>query len=121
LQPSVSTTPNPALAQEIVMYGHGAGVGAGGTPRVGTAIAWRSTWYMFFGAITPGDSGSGTDTLLGDSPGDNMEAAGINTHLYVDPLMREGLGIMGGTRVTLVGTPANGQLVPYPVPAPGLP
>lgn len=121
LTPTVSVDPNPALAQQIVHYGHGAGVGAGGTPRSATAIAWRSTWYMFFGAITPGDSGSASDTLLGDNPGDNMEAAGINTHLYVDPLMRMGLGIMGGTRVTLVGTPANGQIVPYPVPAPGLP
>jgi len=51
-----------------------------------------------------------------------MEAAGIMTHLYIDPLMRQGLGIMGGTRATAVGgTLANGQIVPYPVPISGLP
>lgn len=121
LPPTVSVTPNPALAQQIVHYGHGTGIGAGGTPRSAAAISWRSDTFMFFGAISPGDSGSGSNTLLGDAPGDNMEAAGINTHLYVDPLMRQGLGIMGGTRTSKIGTPANGQIVPYPAPAPGLP
>ena len=117
----ITVNPDPFLAQQIVHYGHGTGVGAGGTPRSGTAIAWGQSHFMFFGAISPGDSGSGSNTLLGDTPGANMEAAGINTHLYIDPLMRKGLGIMGGTRTTAVGTPANGQLVSYPVPAPILP
>lgn len=119
--PSVVVDPNPFLAQTIVHYGHGAGVGAGGTPRAAESIAWNADSFMFFGAIAPGDSGSGANTLLGDAVGANMEAAGIITHLYVDPLMREGLGIMGGTRVAKVGTPANGQIVPYPVPISGLP
>jgi hypothetical protein len=119
---SVTINPDPLLAQAIVHYGHGTGVGAGGTPRAGTATFWGATHFMFEGAISPGDSGSGANTLLGDTVGANMEAAGIITHLYVDPLMREGIGIMGGTRSTAVpGTPANGQLVPYPAPAPGLP
>ncbi|MDQ4095520.1 MAG: S1 family peptidase [Actinomycetota bacterium] len=121
LIPSVSLTPDPTLAQTIVHYGHGTGIGAGGTPRVGEAIAWGSSHFMFTGAITWGDSGSGSNTLLGDTVGANMEAAGINTHLYVDPLMRQGIGIMGGTRVTEVGTPADGQIVPYPIPLSGLP
>jgi hypothetical protein len=122
LIPQVSLTPDPTLAQTVVHYGHGAGVGAGGTPRAGEAIAWGASHFMFFGAISPGDSGSGANTLLGDAVGANMEAAGIMTHLYIDPLMRQGLGIMGGTRATSVaGTLANGQIVPYPAPAPGLP
>lgn len=119
--PSVTVTPDPFLAQTIVHYGHGAGVGAGGTPRAGETISWRTTHYMFFGAISPGDSGSGANTLTGDSVGANMEAAGIMTHLYIDLLMKQGLGVMGGTRVTKVGTPANGQIVPYPIPVSGLP
>lgn len=119
--PEVAVSPNPALAQSIVHYGHGTGIGAGGTPRVGEAIAWASTHFMFTGAITPGDSGSGANTLLGDVAGDNMEAAGILTHIWVDPLMRDGVGIMAGTRATIVGTPANGQIVPWPAPVPGLP
>jgi hypothetical protein len=77
---------------------------------------------MFEGAIAPSDSGSGANTVLGDIVGANMEAAGIITHLYVDPLMRQGIGIMGGTRSTAVpGAIARGQIVPYPAPAPGLP
>jgi hypothetical protein len=120
--PSVSVTPDPLLAQTVVHYGHGLGVGAGGTPRAGEAIAWRQSHFMFFGAISPGDSGSGANTLAGDTIGANMEAAGIMTHLYIDPLMRQGLGIMGGTRATAVsGTVANGQIVPYPAPIQGLP
>jgi hypothetical protein len=120
--PSVSLNPDPLLAQGIVHYGHGAGVGAGGTPRIGTAIAWRTSHFMFEGAATPGDSGSGINTVGGDTVGATMEAAGILTHIWIDPLMRDGIGIMGGTRATQVsGTLANGQLVGYPVPVSGLP
>jgi hypothetical protein len=120
--PRVSVTPDPFLAQAVVHYGHGIGVGAGGTPRAGTSIHWGATHYMFIGAITQGDSGAGSNTLTGDTVGANMEAAGIMTHLYIDPLMRKGIGIMGGTRASVVrGVLANGQIVPYPVPATGLP
>jgi hypothetical protein len=119
--PKLSASADPLLAQQVVHYGHGAGIGAGGTPRSGAAITWRPTYYAFFGAITPGDSGSGANTVTGDLA-TTMEAAGINTHIYVDPSLRTGLGTMAGTRATLVGaTIANGQLVSYPVPAPGLP
>ena len=122
LRPQVSTNPDPFLAQGIAHYGHGTGVGAGGTPRVASSISWGVDHFMFFGAISPGDSGSGSNTLGGDSVGAVNEAAGINTHLYIDPLMRKGLGIMAGTRVTEVsGTMANGQLVGYPAPVPILP
>jgi hypothetical protein len=121
-RPSVSVNPDPALVQQIVHYGHGAGIGAGGTPRSGTAIAWGPSHFMFFGATTPGDSGSGANTLTGDSLGANRQAAGIITHIWVDPLMRQGLGIMGGTRATQVqGALANGQILPYPAPVPLLP
>lgn len=120
--PGVAVNPDPALAQQIVHYGHGTGIGAGGTPRSGTALAWGSRHFMFFGAISPGDSGSGANTLTGDTVGSNREAAGILTHIYVDPLMRDGLGIMAGTRATEVSAPlANGQLLPYPAPLPLLP
>jgi hypothetical protein len=121
INPSVTLDPNPFLAQTIVHYGHGTGVGAGGTPRAGEAIAWGATHFMFTGAISPGDSGSGANTLTGDTLGANMEAAGILTHLWVDPLMRDGVGIMGGTRASAVGTPADGQIIPYPAPFPGGP
>jgi hypothetical protein len=115
----VSVTPDPTLVQQIVHYGHGTGVGAGGTPRSGTAITWRANYFAFFGAITPGDSGSGSNTLTGDTVGANREAAGINTHIYVDGSLRTGVGLMAGTRATQVGgTLANGQILPYPAPTP---
>lgn len=118
---SVSVNPDPLIPQAVVHYGHGAAIGTGGTPRVATSIHWGASHFMFIGAITPGDSGSGANTLAGDTIGANMEAAGIITHIYVDPLMRQGIGIMGGTRTTKVGTPTNGQIVPYPIPISGLP
>jgi hypothetical protein len=119
VSPRGAIDPNPTLVQQIVHYGHGVGIGAGGTPRSGTAITWRPSYFTFFGAITPGDSGSGSNTLTGDAIGDNREAAGINTHIYVDPSLRTGVGLMAGTRATLVrATLANGQLVPYPIPTP---
>ena len=118
----VALTPDPLLVQQVVHYGHGAGVGAGGTPRTGTAITWRSTYFTFFGAITPGDSGSGTNTLAGDPVGSQRQAAGINTHIYVDSSLKTGVGLMAGTRATSVtATLANGQLVPYPAPVSGAP
>ena len=121
-RPQVTTNPDPFLAQGIAHYGHGTGIGAGGTPRAGSAVSWGTTHFMFFGAITPGDSGSGSNTTGGDTVGAANEAAGINTHIYVDPLMRKGLGIMAGTRVTAVNaTMANGQLIGYPAPIPILP
>jgi hypothetical protein len=122
LAPQVSTNPDPFLAQQLVHYGHGTGVGFPvGSPRSATALSWSTSHYMFFGAISPGDSGSGSNTLGGDTVGANMEAAGINTHIYVSALMDKGLGIMAGTRATKVGTPANGQIVPVPAPAPVVP
>jgi hypothetical protein len=118
-QGDVSLTPNPTLVQQVVHYGHGAGLGTGGTPRSGTAINWRSNYFTAFGAISPGDSGSGSNTLTGDAVGDNREAAGINTHIYVDASLRTGLGTFAGTRATRVGgSLANGQILPYPAPMP---
>jgi hypothetical protein len=117
IDPNVTVNPDPKLFQQIVHYGHGTGVGAGGTPRSGTSISWAADHFMFVGAISPGDSGSGSNTLAGDNPGDVLEAAGINTHLWIDALMRDGVGIMGGTRATQVGgTLAIGQLLSPPVP-----
>ena len=95
-----------------------------GTGRAGQVLEWKTSDYSFVGTITPGDSGSGSNALLGDTLGTEREAAGINTHLYAGTsyYAQYGLGIMAGTRATLVqGTLANGQLLPYPAPVPGAP
>lgn len=118
----VAVTPDPFLAQDLVHYGHGTGIGAGGTPRTAAATTWRTDYFTAFGAITPGDSGSGSNTLAGDTVGAQRECAGINTHIFVDSSLRTGLGVFAGTRCTLVpATLANGQLLPYPAPVPGAP
>lgn len=107
--PSVSVNPDPTLVEGIVHYGHGMGIGTGGTPRAGAGATWGSDYFIFAGAIGPGDSGSGANTAT-------TEAAGIITHLIVDPVMRDGVGIAAGTRATEVGTPTMG--LPVGVPAP---
>lgn len=113
--PTVTLNPDAGLVQDVVHYGHGLGLGAGGTPRSGAGIVWASTYFAFVGTIAPGDSGSGANTATG-------QAAGIITHIGVDPWLRYGTGVALGTRVTQVqATLADGQLVAYPVPAPALP
>jgi hypothetical protein len=117
--PTVSTDPDAALAPgvDVVHYGHGVGLGGPGvgTARTGGSVTWTSTYFGFVGAISPGDSGSGANTVTG-------EAAGIITHLVVDPLLRTGIANAAGTRVTQVPAQlADGQLVPYPAPVPGAP
>ena len=123
--PGVSYNPDPLLAQTVAHYGHGTGLGQGvGTPRVGEAVWWGPAHFTFVGAISPGDSGSASNALAGDAVGSVNEAAGINTHIYVDGLqpMKTGTGYLAGTRATLVqGTLALGQKVPYPAPVPGAP
>jgi hypothetical protein len=113
----VALNPDPNLAQGVVHYGHGAGLGGPGvgSPRAGEALYWSADTLAFTSAFTPGDSGSGIDTATG-------QAAGILTHLIVGPILGYGEAIGAGTRVTQVpATLADGQLVPYPAPAPGLP
>ena len=122
IKPGASVTVDPFLAQAVVHYGHGTGVGAGGTPRAGEAIFWGATDFYFNGVISPGDSGSGANNLTGDSVGANMEAAGIITHIWPGAPLFGKMAVMAGTRATQVrGTLANGQIVPYPVPVSGAP
>lgn len=117
-------TPDPLLAQAVVHYGHGTGVGAGGTPRAGGIVHWDVREFTVFGAFSFGDSGSGVNTLGGDTIGATMQAAGIFTHLRLPwlDLFSRGLGTMAGTRATQIPAQlADGQLVSYPVPQDGAP
>jgi hypothetical protein len=111
------TAEGDVLPTQIVHYGHGLVLGTGGTPRTGTAMTWGQNQFTFFGAITPGDSGSGANVLFDPAGGGVMEAGGIITHLWVDASFEQGYGIMGGTRATVVtGALANGDLVASPLP-----
>jgi hypothetical protein len=64
--------------------GHGVVVGTGGTCRVSSGLFAASTWYAWYGASTPGDSGSGVE-ILGDytSPLNAVPAAADLTHLII--------------------------------------
>lgn len=72
-------------------YGHGVGIGTGGTPRVGVALTWRDDAYGWSGAATPGDSGSAVRVT-------DLQAAGNLTHLVVDPDWVP--SYIAGTRIT---------------------
>jgi hypothetical protein len=58
-------------------YGHGLGIGTGGTPRAGVALTWRADAYGWDGAAIFGDSGSPVRVT-------DLKAAGNLTHLVVD-------------------------------------
>lgn len=58
-------------------YGHGIGIGTGGTPRAGVALTWKADSYGWDGAAIFGDSGSGVRVT-------DLKAAGNLTHLVVD-------------------------------------
>jgi hypothetical protein len=59
-------------------YGHGIGIGTGGTPRAGVGLRWGSSEFGWAGAAIFGDSGSAVRV------GTGLAAAGDLTHLVVD-------------------------------------
>jgi hypothetical protein len=64
--------------ETVAHYGHGIGIGTGGTPRVGLALTWETNAYGWSGAAIFGDSGSPVRVT-------DLSAAGNLTHLVVDP------------------------------------
>jgi len=64
-------------AVPVVHYGHGLGVGTGGTPRAGLALYYESDTYYFAGTAIFGDSGSPVRTA-------DLPAIGNLTHILVD-------------------------------------
>ena len=92
-------------------FGHGAGVGAGGTPRAGIAPIWTARGgnaFAWYGVGFEGDSGSAVNVVTG-------EGAGDFTHIvFLDGIPGEILpGMLAGTRLTKILSIANGwTLVP---------
>lgn len=64
--------------ETVAHYGHGVGIGTGGTPRAGVALKWEEDGYGWVGAAIFGDSGSPVRVT-------DLRAAGNLTHLVVDP------------------------------------
>jgi hypothetical protein len=71
-------------------YGHGLGIGTGGTPRAGVALSWRADSYGWDGAAIFGDSGSPVRVT-------DLKAAGNLTHLVVDTTWLP--SFIAGTRI----------------------
>jgi hypothetical protein len=80
-------------------YGHGLGIGTGGTPRAGVALTWRSDSYGWDGAAIFGDSGSPVRVT-------DLKAAGNLTHLVVDTRWLP--SFIAGTRIGRIQQMAGG-------------
>lgn len=64
--------------EQVFHYGHGVGIGTGGTPRTGHALYWESKAFWWAGSVVFGDSGSAA--RVGTT---GLGAAGDVTHLIV--------------------------------------
>lgn len=90
--PRVFAKQNTTLGpQTLFHYGHGLGIGTGGTPRTGVALYWERYAYYWDSPSMLGDSGS--PVRIG-----TLEAAGNLTHLVVDT-QRPGAAV-AGTRIS---------------------
>ncbi|MEO7803600.1 MAG: hypothetical protein ABIS18_03970, partial [Actinomycetota bacterium] len=84
------------LGDTVYHYGHGVGMGTGGTARAGAALAWYPDSFTWAGALYGGDSGSAVRIQ-------DLKAAGNLTHGLADGttgLVPLGLGY--GTRITKI-------------------
>jgi hypothetical protein len=97
------TSTMPTLVKH---FGHGAAIGTGGTPRAGVCPilnARKGMAFAWYGAGTPGDSGSGVEAVTG-------QAVGNFTHIVIlDGVPGEILpGMLAGTRITKIMRIASG-------------
>jgi hypothetical protein len=80
-----ATVQTPGWSPAVVGHcGHGVAVGAGGTCRTSAGLFSSGTWYAWYGASTPGDSGSGVE-ILGNysNAGNPVPAAADLTHIII--------------------------------------
>lgn len=91
-------------------FGHGLGVGTGGTPRAGVSWSMDTRAFYWDSPSAPGDSGSAV-LAAGSAQYPLGQAVGILTHLIVDT--RKLPSVMAGTRVTAVSADvADGNGLP---------
>ena len=85
--------------ETVAHYGHGLGIGTGGTPRAGVALTWGRDHFGWDGAAIFGDSGSPVRVT-------DLKAAGDLTHLVVNS--RYLPSFIAGTRIQKMLAIANG-------------
>jgi hypothetical protein len=89
-------------------YGHGLGIGTGGTPRAGIGLRWGADEFGWAGLAIFGDSGSPVRV------GTGLAAAGDLTHLVVDTRWLP--NYIAGTRMSKILSIAGGwSLVSSPI------
>jgi hypothetical protein len=64
--------------EQVFHYGHGVGIGSGGTARTGHALYWEKKAFWWAGSVIFGDSGSAVRTGT-----TGLGAAGNVTHLVI--------------------------------------
>ncbi len=107
----------PGVGDGILHVGHGLAIGTGGTPRPGVVgyvgQVEQPYAYGWDGAVTPGDSGSGSRSITG-------EAVGNVTHIYIEGTKYLPAVFFGTTidrMLEIAGAPlATASLVPDPLP-----
>jgi hypothetical protein len=114
VSPTIAVVAGPCGAyggsgpETVWHYGHGLGIGTGGTPRAGLALSWRADAFGWDGAAIFGDSGSAVRV------GTGLAAAGDLTHLVVDTKWLP--SFIAGTRIGKIQQIAGGwSLVSSPI------
>jgi hypothetical protein len=106
VSPTISVVAGPCGAysgsgpETVWHYGHGLGIGTGGTPRAGVALTWQANAFGWDGAAIFGDSGSPVRV------GTGLAAAGDLTHLVVDTNWLP--SFIAGTRIGKIQQIAGG-------------
>jgi hypothetical protein len=80
-----ATVQLPAWSPAAVAHcGHGTAVGAGGTCRSSAGLFSSGSWYAWYGASAPGDSGAGVE-ILGNyaDPANAVPAVADLTHIII--------------------------------------
>lgn len=105
VSPTIAVVAGPCGAysgsgpETVAHYGHGVGIGTGGTPRAGVALTWRADAFGWDGLAIFGDSGSPVRVT-------DLKAAGNLTHLVVDTNWLP--SFIAGTRIGKIQQIASG-------------
>jgi hypothetical protein len=109
------------LPTVVEHFGHGVVLGTGGTPRAGVApimTARNGTAFAWYGAASPGDSGSGVKAVTGQAVGDLTHIVILDCNRISNCPGEILPGMIAGTRMTKILQIAsgwslrNGSLIP---------